>query len=121
VPVGIPLSWSLRRTTPDDHAQPSGALNAINPGLLDAFDSAFRGLAADVPVVVLRGADRAFSSGHDLRQAAEEDRSGPKSADEVAAGADRLHKIHAPDPGLPRARRLAGARVRDRGAERRSP
>jgi 2-(1,2-epoxy-1,2-dihydrophenyl)acetyl-CoA isomerase len=68
-------------------------LNALNSGLLDAFDDAFRCVAADVRVVVLRGAGRAFSSGHDLKQAVQEDRAGRKREDEVAAGADRLHNI----------------------------
>jgi enoyl-CoA hydratase/carnithine racemase len=68
-------------------------LNALNAALLDAFDEAFEDVDDDVRVVVIRGAGRAFSSGHDLKQAAEEDRAGPKTAEELAAGADRLHEI----------------------------
>lgn len=68
-------------------------LNALNHHLLEAFDAAFEEVGDDVCVVVIRGAGRAFSSGHDLKQAAEDDRSGRETADDLAAGAERLHEI----------------------------
>lgn len=68
-------------------------LNALNPDLLNAFDAAFEELPADTRAVVIRGAGRAFSSGHDLKWAAEEHMKGPKTEAELAAHTDGLHEI----------------------------
>lgn len=67
--------------------------NALNPELLAAFDAAFPSTGDDVRVVVLRGAGKAFSSGHDLMWEAEQDRATPMSESELAATTDRLHQI----------------------------
>lgn len=68
-------------------------LNALNPELLDAFDAAFADLPSSARAVVLRGAGRAFSSGHDLRWSAEQSTKEPRSASELAAATERLHEI----------------------------
>jgi enoyl-CoA hydratase/carnithine racemase len=68
-------------------------LNALNPELLDAFDDAFEQLEATTRVVVLRGAGRAFSAGHDLTWSADLAGRPPLTQDELAATTDRLHEI----------------------------
>ncbi|WP_370937404.1 enoyl-CoA hydratase/isomerase family protein [Amycolatopsis sp. cg13] len=68
-------------------------LNALNPELLRAFDGAFEHLDASTRVVVLRGAGRAFSAGHDLKWSAEQTSEPPMTEDELAATTDRLHEI----------------------------
>src|SRR5262245_48973905 len=68
-------------------------LNALIPDLLESFDTAFRGISEDTRTVVIRGAGRAFSSGHDLKWSADEHAAGPKTEEELASVTDSLHQI----------------------------
>lgn len=67
-------------------------LNALNPQLLEAFGRAFDLVTPAIRVVVLRGAGRAFSAGHDLAWSAEQ-AGRERDEDELAATTDRLHDI----------------------------
>jgi 2-(1,2-epoxy-1,2-dihydrophenyl)acetyl-CoA isomerase len=62
-------------------------LNALNEALLDALGEAIEAAGGSSRVVVLRGAGRAFSSGHDLTQAV------PDDPDEVRQATERFHTI----------------------------
>lgn len=68
-------------------------LNALDPALLDAFDRAFETVDPATRVVVIRGAGRAFSAGHDLKWSAEQPDGPSRSAEELARTTDRLHEI----------------------------
>ncbi|GAB3681008.1 enoyl-CoA hydratase/isomerase family protein [Saccharopolyspora tripterygii] len=68
-------------------------LNALTPELLGAFDDAFREAEDDLVAVVIQGAGRAFSSGHDLKWSAEHSRSTRMSKEELAETTDALHEI----------------------------
>ncbi|GHE88912.1 enoyl-CoA hydratase [Amycolatopsis deserti] len=68
-------------------------LNALTPELLGAFDDAFRTVGDDLVAVVVRGAGRAFSSGHDLKWSAEDDRNTRMSEEDLAETTDALHQI----------------------------
>ncbi|QSR24845.1 enoyl-CoA hydratase [Nocardioides aromaticivorans] len=67
--------------------------NALNPQLLDDFDAAFAAVDDEVRVVVLQGAGKAFSSGHDLSWNPEEELDDPTDEAALAAITERLHEI----------------------------
>lgn len=70
-------------------------LNALNAELLDALADAFENVPADLRTVVIRGAGRAFSSGHDLKWAAEEHRRRgvQLTEEELTTNTDSLHEV----------------------------
>jgi enoyl-CoA hydratase/carnithine racemase len=68
-------------------------LNALNDELLGLLDDALTAVDEGVRAVVVRGAGRAFSSGHDLKQAAAENVTAPKDAAQAAEGAERMQMI----------------------------
>lgn len=68
-------------------------LNALNPELLIAFDEAFARVDDTTRAVVVRGAGRSFSAGHDLKWSAENAARPPMTEDELTATTDRLHEI----------------------------
>ena len=62
-------------------------LNALNEAMLEELGEAIEAAGQRSRVVVLRGAGRAFSAGHDLTQPV------PEDADEVRQATERFHTI----------------------------
>lgn len=81
--VGGVLTITLNR--PD-------CLNALNPRLLGEFGTAFDHVNDTTYAVLIQGAGRAFSAGHDLKWSAEHDVR-LKTEAELAATTDGLHEI----------------------------
>ena len=65
-------------------------LNALSDGMLDAFCDAFREVPTDAVAVVITGEGRAFCSGHDLKQAAQD---GPLNTKSARAVAERMQAV----------------------------
>lgn len=67
-------------------------LNALNKGLLDSLIEGISELDDEVRVVVLRGAGRAFSSGHDLKDAGQAG-DGPYRPEDARAAAELMQTV----------------------------
>jgi 2-(1,2-epoxy-1,2-dihydrophenyl)acetyl-CoA isomerase len=65
-------------------------LNALSDDMLDGLRDAFAAVPSDAVAVVIDGAGRAFCSGHDLKQAAQD---GPLNTRRARAVAERMQAV----------------------------